>query len=84
MQLQIEYNHAPFQQQSCLICNRLYEMAEAKILVCNERGEHQGEVCPKCLRKGFDWLSDRFEQIAQPKRKITLRQSRSLEIPIGA
>lgn len=83
MQLQIECNQAPFQQQSCLICNQLFEMAEAKILVCNDQGKHYGEVCPKCLEKGFDWISDRFEQLNQPKRKVTVRPPRT-EIPVSA
>ncbi|NJP08239.1 MAG: hypothetical protein HC866_01155 [Leptolyngbyaceae cyanobacterium RU_5_1] len=84
MQLQLECNHAPFQQQLCLICNQLFEMTEAKILVCNDQGKHYGEVCPKCLEKGFDWLSDRFDLLNQSKRKVAQRQTRSLEIPVGA
>ena len=83
MQLQIECNHIPFQKHPCLICNQLFEMGEAKILVCNDQGKYYGEVCPKCLENGFDWLSDRFEQLNQPKRKIALRQTR-IELPVGA
>jgi hypothetical protein len=63
MQLQIECNQVPFQQQPCLICNRLFEMTEAKIIVCNNQGNDYGEVCPQCLSRGFDWLSAQFERL---------------------
>ncbi len=70
MQLQIECNREPFKQKSCLICNQLFEMTEARIIVCNDQGNDYGEVCPKCLRKGFSWLSDRFEQLSQPQKSL--------------
>lgn len=83
MQLQIECNQVPLQQQSCLICSQLFEMAEARIFICNDRGKYYGEVCPTCLKKGFDWLSDRFKQLNQPTRKVAVQQIRSLEIPLS-
>ena len=83
MQLQIECNHTP-QQQSCWICKQLIEMTEAKVIVCNEQGYCYGEVCPKCLKKGFQWLSGQFEQLNQQKATVPIRQTRNRQIPIGA
>lgn len=88
MQLQIECNHAPFKSQRCLTCNSLFEMAEAKVLVCNNQGKYYGEVCPNCLNEGFAWIRDRFEQLNQPQKSLVTRQprslSRSLSIPANA
>ncbi|MDX2214961.1 MAG: hypothetical protein SFY66_16860 [Oculatellaceae cyanobacterium bins.114] len=81
MQLQIECNHVPFQKQSCLICNRLFPMTEAKIIVCNDQGKYCGEVCPTCLKKGFDWLSDRFEQLNQPKKAPVIQYTPTRKTP---
>ena len=83
MQLQIECNHIP-QQQSCCICNQLIEMTQARVIVCNDQGTHCGEVCTQCLKKGFHWLSEQFEQLHQPKKTVAIPQSRSLDIPLGA
>lgn len=66
MQLQIECNSAPFQQQFCLTCSHFFEAVEAKIIVCDDQGTPYGEVCPHCLRKGFHWLSDRVGLWGQP------------------
>ena len=60
------------------------KIAGAKILVCNDQGKQYGEVCPNCLGKGFDWLSDRFEQLNQPRQKIARWQPQRLPIPMGA
>lgn len=84
MQLQIECNSIPLQQNKCWICNQIFKPTEAKIIVCNDQGNDYGEVCPQCLEKGFDWLSDRFEQLNQPKKKVVIRRTPQLEIPIGA
>ena len=83
MQFQIECNLMPSQQQFCSICNHWFEMTEARVIIRNDQGSYYGEVCPECLKQGFNWLSDRFEQINQPKRKVILRSTR-IEIPIGA
>lgn len=83
MQLQIECNPAPLQSQTCLICKRLFEMTEAKIIVCNDHGNNYGEVCPQCLQRGFDWLSDRFEQLNHSHKTITIQRPRQQKIPIG-
>ncbi|MBW4541214.1 MAG: hypothetical protein KME43_19060 [Myxacorys chilensis ATA2-1-KO14] len=84
MQLQVEHNSSLLQKQSCLICKQLFEMTEAKIIICNEQGTYYGEVCPKCLEKGFDWLSDRFERLNQSRKTIVIEQTPVLEIPISA
>jgi hypothetical protein len=84
MQLQIECNSIPFQQEFCFTCDQLFEITEAEIIVCNDQGEERGKVCPKCLKKGFLWLSDRFDQLDKPKNRVVIRQSKSLEIPISA
>lgn len=81
MQLQIECNSIPSQQQSCLTCNRLFG-GTARVIACNEQGSYYGEVCPDCLKKGFYWLSDRLDQINQPKQKLGSRQSWSLKTSI--
>lgn len=62
MQLQIECNPVPFQEQSCLICNQLFNTTEAKVIICNDQGKKHGEACPACLGRGFNWLNQRFEQ----------------------
>lgn len=84
MQLQIECNQIPLQQQSCLICKQLFQITEAKVLACSNQGDCYGEVCPNCLHQGFGWLSDRFDQLNQPKKAIALRKTETLNMPIGA
>lgn len=84
MQLQIECNCIPFQQQSCWICHQSFQMTEAKVIICNDQGNGYGQVCPQCLKRGFHWLSNRFEQMDQPKATVLLRQSQNLEVPNSA
>jgi hypothetical protein len=84
MQLQIECNGIPLQKQSCLICNHLFETTKARIIICNDQGNSYGEACPKCLKKGFYWLSDRFEQLNQPRKTVAIRETRKLEVPMSA
>ena len=84
MQLQIECNRIPAQKQFCLTCSSLFEMTEAKVIVCNNQGKSYGEICSPCLRKGHQWISDRVNQLNQPQRKVTIRQTQNLEIPISA
>jgi predicted amidophosphoribosyltransferase len=84
MQLQIECNRSLRKQKLCLICSQSFEMTEAKIIVCNDQGNNYGEVCPECLKKGFVWLSDRFEQLNQPKKIVAMRPPQNLKAPVGA
>jgi hypothetical protein len=79
MQLQIECNNIPFQQKSCWICNQPFETREAKVVICNDQGNDYGEVCPECLEMGFYWLSNRFEQLNQPRKRIAIRQTQDLK-----
>ncbi|MBE9167493.1 hypothetical protein IQ238_08155 [Pleurocapsales cyanobacterium LEGE 06147] len=65
MQLQIECNSMPGKQNSCVICNTLFVMQEARVIVCNDLGYTYGEVCPICLHRGMNWLSERFN-LAMP------------------
>lgn len=88
MQLQIECNPVPFQKQLCLTCEQLFEMAEAKVIACNDQGKSYGEVCPHCLKQGFDWLSDRFDHLrhrqtlSQPLEVI--HSTRAGRLPVSA
>lgn len=84
MQLQIECNDAPRQKQLCLICDQQFQRREAKVIICNDQGKNYGEVCSLCLKEGFGWISDRFNQLNQPHRKVATRQTQNLEIPISA
>lgn len=84
MQIQIECNNSPYQKQSCCICNHLYEMTEAKVIVCNDQGKYYGEVCPECLKNGFNWLSDRFDQITQVRKTIKIRPTQKQKVPVSA
>jgi hypothetical protein len=83
MQFQIEYNEVPLKTEQCLICDRLFEMTEAKVIICDDQGKSFGEVCPKCLKKGFGWLSDRFEQLNHPKRKAPAAYPEKTKVPVG-
>jgi hypothetical protein len=84
MQLQLEYNSSPFQNQQCLICKEQFKTTEAKILVCNNQGYAFGEACPNCLKEGFNWISDRFEQLDRSKKRNVLRHSQRPKVPVGA
>jgi len=83
MQLQIEYNSVPKLQQSCLLCNQCFEMTQARIIACDAQGKSYGDVCPKCLEKGFQWLSQRFQQLEQPQKTVTVLKTRPLQVPVG-
>lgn len=38
-------------------------MREARVIVCDERGDSYGDLCPKCVRKGFNWLGGQLQQL---------------------
>lgn len=84
MQLQIECNYTPLQKRRCLICDEQFVTTEAKVIACNDQGKSYGEVCPACLKEGFDWLSDRFDQINQSQRVDVIRHVRSQKMLVGA
>lgn len=83
MQLQIECSGARM-QQPCWICDRPFERQEAQVILCNDQGVSQGEVCPHCLSKGFQWLNYRFEQLSKPKKPVLKTWHPSLSERIGA
>lgn len=64
MQLQIEYNRCSLKDQSCYLCKQQFEMKEARVIVCSDRTEEYGEVCPHCIAKGFTWMENRFQQLS--------------------
>lgn len=68
MQLQIECNYAPGQTQICSLCKTSFVMQEAQILLCNEQGRSYGQVCPKCLGRGLNWINNQFDTLNQPLR----------------
>jgi hypothetical protein len=84
MQLQIEYNYSPSQKQQCLICTKYFKMAKAKVIICSNQGRSYGEACPRCLEKGYSWLSDRFELLNQPQKRNTSRSTRPQKVAISA
>jgi len=62
-------------------------MSEAKVIVCNDQGKAYGEVCPHCLKQGFGWLSNRFDQLNQVskvKEIDVVRQAQTRRMPVGA
>ncbi|XHX79055.1 MAG: hypothetical protein RBJ76_03730 [Stenomitos frigidus ULC029] len=86
MQLQIECNQIPLKLQPCCFCRQRFERTEAIIIICDNQGKKYGEACSRCLSKGFDWLSDRFDQLGQAdhSKKITsIRRTQALKTPIG-
>ena len=84
MKLQIECNNSLLQQQSCWLCKQSFEVAPAKVIACDDQGNGYGEVCSKCLSKGFDWLSDRFDRLNRPKKPVLLRRSQKAAVPVSA
>lgn len=65
MQFQIECNSFLKNNQTCLTCKELFEMREARVIVCNERGDSYGDICPQCMALGFDWIGSQLEQLNQ-------------------
>ena len=75
MQLQIECNHSPTLEQSCILCRENFSSAKARVIVCNNVGSRFGDLCPTCLSKGPNWIWQ--ELLAQNKtcQKSSLRYS---------
>ena len=84
MQLQIECNQIPLQLKPCCLCKQPFELAEAIVIIYDDQGENHGEVCSRCLSKGFDWLSARCHQLNRSTNLIPLRRTQKLETTIGA
>jgi hypothetical protein len=83
MQLQVEYNYSPSQKQQCIICKRQYNSAEAKVIVCNNQSIPCGEVCSECLSHGFNWISDRFEQLNSSRKKNAVNRLQKTKVPVA-
>lgn len=85
MQLQIECNSLKQGSQACCVCSQLFELGQAKIILCDEQGTARGEVCPSCVHKGFDWIKQEFE-CSTSLRKIAYNRYRptKLEVPVTA
>lgn len=69
MQFQIECNRFLKNHQTCLTCDELFEMREARVIVCNEQGYSYGDICPQCIRMGSNWLGSQLQQLS---RRLTL------------
>ncbi len=73
MQFQIECNDSSRQHQWCWMCDQTFPLEQARVILCNESGDRHGDVCPDCISMGFSWLSQRYQQLTQPRR---LRRSK--------
>lgn len=77
MQLQIECNSSSSKSQhSCVLCSQVFQSTEARVIVCNDRGNRYGDICADCLKRGSDWiwhrlLSDRDRIRNHPKPLAT-------------
>ncbi|UBF27185.1 hypothetical protein K9N68_04255 [Kovacikia minuta CCNUW1] len=56
MQLQVECNRSSIAHHACLVCNQQFELAEARVIVCDEKGDKHGDVCPECIAMGPEWI----------------------------
>mgnify|MGYP003476655484 CR=1 len=62
IKLQIECNSLK-NDQACLICSEHLQMNEARLLVCNDRGDSYGDICPNCIIKGKTWIDSQLYQL---------------------
>ncbi|HAG84699.1 MAG TPA: hypothetical protein DCL61_26995 [Cyanobacteria bacterium UBA12227] len=65
MQFQIECNSLLKNYQTCLTCREPFEMREARVIVCNERGDSYGDICPQCIAMGFNWIGNQLQHLSQ-------------------
>lgn len=72
MQLQIECNHSPIVDQSCILCKESFSSAKARVIVCNDLGNSFGDLCPTCLLQGPNWIWQelRTQSKTHPKAEI--------------
>ena len=64
MQFQIECNSFLKKSQTGLTCNERFEMKEARVIVCNQRGDSYGDICPQCITMGFGWIGKQLQYLA--------------------
>ena len=63
MQFQIECN--PLKDyQTCLTCNDQFEMKQARVIVCDEKGDSYGDICPQCIAMGFNWIGRQIQELS--------------------
>ncbi|MGA7932889.1 MAG: hypothetical protein WCA35_04860 [Kovacikia sp.] len=60
MQLQVEFNCSLIPRHVCVVCGQKFEMAEARVIVCDDGGSSCGDVCPDCIAMGPDRLWSRL------------------------
>jgi hypothetical protein len=63
MKFQIECNSLK-NNQICLTCNEQFQMREARVIVCNDRGDSYGDVCPECIAMGYNWIGSKLQQLS--------------------
>ncbi|MEC4883909.1 MAG: hypothetical protein SAL70_21650 [Scytonema sp. PMC 1070.18] len=63
MQFQIECNNLT-NNQLCLVCNQLFQMKDARLIVCSSQGDSYGDVCPDCVSRGANWIKSQLHQLS--------------------
>jgi hypothetical protein len=43
-----------------LVCNRLFQLSEARLIVCDDRGDRYGDICPECTTRGGNWINSQL------------------------
>jgi hypothetical protein len=61
MRFQLECNNLN-KEQICLICNKQFQMREARLIICNNQGDSYGDVCPDCIAMGAKWIANQLQQ----------------------
>jgi hypothetical protein len=64
MQFQIECNTLK-NNQMCLTCNQLFQAREARLIVCSEKGDGYGDVCPECIGRGAHWIKSQLQEFSR-------------------
>lgn len=56
MQFQIECGPVLAKSEPCLLCKNSLPSGEARLIVCGDRGNSYGDICPHCIKKGSNWI----------------------------
>lgn len=75
MQLQIECNHSPNVDQSCILCKESLNSAKARVIVCNDLGGSFGDLCPTCLSQGPHWIWQELRKHSKTHQRSDVRYS---------
>ncbi|RAM51606.1 hypothetical protein BLD44_017525 [Mastigocladus laminosus UU774] len=62
MKFQIECNSLLTNNQMCLVCDRLFQTEAARLIVCSDKGDSYGDVCPECIARGATWIGSQLQQ----------------------